>query len=104
MCKACVFDAFPVRNQICLDGGSYMLNFKACAECKDRSIVKIMNKNIEQVEDYEKITYQHVCSSCDHLIAEHEYNFTVVDFEQEYEMNCILCGTGQDHVDAFHPK
>ncbi|CAB4029875.1 Churchill, partial, partial [Paramuricea clavata] len=39
-----------------------------------------------------------ICELCGHNIATHEYTFQIDDGYQEYEMNCKLCGFGQDRV------
>uniref|UniRef100_A0A8C4WHR4 Protein Churchill n=1 Tax=Gopherus evgoodei TaxID=1825980 RepID=A0A8C4WHR4_9SAUR len=39
-----------------------------------------------------------VCKNCHHMIARHEYTFSVVDDYQEYTMLCLLCGRAEDSV------
>ncbi|XP_062488568.1 protein Churchill, partial [Pezoporus occidentalis] len=39
-----------------------------------------------------------LCRSCHHLIARHEYTFSVVDDYQEYTMLCLLCGRAEDSI------
>uniref|UniRef100_A0A8C3PY34 Protein Churchill n=1 Tax=Chrysolophus pictus TaxID=9089 RepID=A0A8C3PY34_CHRPC len=39
-----------------------------------------------------------LCKNCHHLIARHEYTFSVVDDYQEYTMLCLLCGRAEDSV------
>ncbi|XP_017589235.1 PREDICTED: protein farnesyltransferase subunit beta [Corvus brachyrhynchos] len=46
----------------------------------------------------EIVTYDHLCKNCHHLIARHEYTFSVVDDYQEYTMLCLLCGRAEDSV------
>ena len=76
-----------------------------CANCGKLDLIKVIhNKKSIEGQVNERITYEHVCSNCSHVIAEHEYNFSVVDMEQEYEMNCLLCGVGEDTVEEFKPK
>ncbi|XP_066928913.1 protein Churchill-like [Clytia hemisphaerica] len=104
MCKECVINPFPNRNKTCLESGSYLINFKGCKECGKRELIKISNKQLKEDDEEENITYIHTCDSCAHVIAEHEYTFSVIDEEQEYSMNCLLCGTGEDTVQQFIPK
>ena len=84
-----------------------IFHFLFCTGCKDcgpREIIKISNKKVEDDDEHENISYNHTCNSCSHVIAEHEYTFSVMDFEQDYSMNCLLCGTGEDTVEKFIPK
>jgi hypothetical protein len=74
--------------------------------------VVIREKTCHEEEDEETITYKHVCEVCGHLIAVHEYTFSVDDmyqvwgvvtkyltlYPQEYSMNCTLCGYGNATV------
>uniref|UniRef100_A0A663LZU5 Protein Churchill n=1 Tax=Athene cunicularia TaxID=194338 RepID=A0A663LZU5_ATHCN len=39
-----------------------------------------------------------LCENCHHLIARHEYTFSVVDDYQEYTMLCLLCGRAEDSI------
>ncbi|PKU32414.1 protein hypothetical protein [Limosa lapponica baueri] len=39
-----------------------------------------------------------LCKNCHHLIARHEYTFSVVDDYQEYTMLCLLCGRAEDSI------
>ncbi|NXK83920.1 CHUR protein, partial [Amazona guildingii] len=39
-----------------------------------------------------------LCRHCHHLIARHEYTFSVVDDYQEYTMLCLLCGRAEDSI------
>lgn len=39
-----------------------------------------------------------VCGDCQHVISIHNYKFWVEGDYQEYEMDCALCGTGEDSV------
>ncbi|KAL8619557.1 hypothetical protein ACOMHN_019613 [Nucella lapillus] len=94
MCNECVKEEFPERDTMCLETGSYMLNYKGCAHCGGRE-VDIKNRVVTEDVD-ELVTYQHVCSHCEHVVANHEYTFKVADEYQEYEMSCLLCGNGED--------
>uniref|UniRef100_A0A3P8TKL0 Protein Churchill n=1 Tax=Amphiprion percula TaxID=161767 RepID=A0A3P8TKL0_AMPPE len=42
-----------------------------------------------------------VCKNCDHVIARHEYTFSVVDEYQEYTMLCMLCGKAEDSISVL---
>ncbi|XP_046551878.1 protein Churchill-like [Haliotis rubra] len=97
MCEDCVKEEFPDRGSMCVDSGSYMVNYAQCADCKIRGEVKVINRVcIEEENGDEVITYQHVCKSCEHVIGDHEYIFRVEDDYQVYEMSCLLCGNGED--------
>ncbi|XP_070179586.1 protein Churchill-like isoform X2 [Littorina saxatilis] len=79
---------------MCLETGSYLVNYAGCNECGGRDIL-IKNRIVSEDED-ELITFQHVCLHCEHIVANHEYSFKVVEEFQEYEMSCLLCGNGED--------
>ncbi|ELT95755.1 hypothetical protein CAPTEDRAFT_113391 [Capitella teleta] len=97
MCNGCVKEEFPDRDSMCLEEGAYFLNFKFCSQChKKDDVLVISNRIREEIGDVESINYQHVCQNCDHIIAEHEYKFEVEAGFQHYEMNCMLCGFGDD--------
>ncbi|XP_025047795.1 protein Churchill [Alligator sinensis] len=74
------------------------LNFGACAECNKRDFVLIANRATEEEDGEEIITYDHMCENCHHVIARHEYTFSVVDDYQEYTMLCLLCGRAEDSI------
>ncbi|KAK7505525.1 hypothetical protein BaRGS_00003270 [Batillaria attramentaria] len=95
MCGDCVKEEFPERESICLENGSYLLNYAGCKNCGARSI-EIKNRVTSDDEEEELVTYQHICSQCDHVVANHEYSFRVNGEYQEYEMSCMLCGNGED--------
>jgi len=99
MCKQCLVEALPARQRTTLDSGSYFLNFKHCAQCLERGQKLLETKRTLTTEDEneeysETITYAHECQ-CGHVIASHEYTFTVVGFVQEHSMLCTLCGKGE---------
>ncbi|KAL4237363.1 Protein Churchill [Mactra antiquata] len=97
MCVSCVKEEYPDRESICLDTGSYMLNFVGCAQCGDKHGLTVVNRQTTEDEDGEEtITYQHICKSCNHVIANHEHLFRVEDDYQIYEMLCSLCGRSDD--------
>ena len=37
-----------------------------------------------------------VCPDCNHCIAEHSHTFWIEGRYQEYRMDCLLCGIGED--------
>jgi hypothetical protein len=73
------------------------MNYAGCVQCRSCDVV-IREKTCHEEEDEETITYKHVCEGCGHLIAVHEYTFSVDDMYQEYSMNCTLCGYGNATV------
>ncbi|KAL3875175.1 hypothetical protein ACJMK2_038217 [Sinanodonta woodiana] len=83
---------------MCLDTGSYMMNFAGCAQCQACEPIKVVNvqRTEDEDNDEELVTFQHVCHECEHVIANHEYTFRVVDEYQVYQMYCALCGHGED--------
>lgn len=85
MCRVCVKQELPQRGTICLESGSYLLNFASCKECGRREPLKITDKVDEEDDDGEEmVTYKHVCASCDHVVATHEYTFRVEGPYQVY--------------------
>ncbi|XP_072167904.1 protein Churchill-like isoform X2 [Diadema setosum] len=89
----------PCQGRTCLDNGTYWMNFERCAECRKREPIKISQRNTEVKDDGEEvISYDHVCTYCSHVIAEHEHIFIIDGDYQEYSMNCMLCGIGNDLV------
>ena len=67
----------------------------------------------------ELVSYNHVCTECRHLVSAHkviltsvcwivnkhqlwfQYKFWVEEGRQEYRMNCLLCGVGEDSVSVM---
>ncbi|KAL5008646.1 hypothetical protein ScPMuIL_014227 [Solemya velum] len=97
MCVDCLKERCPDRDTVCLDNGSYLMNYAGCKECKSLDVIKITNRVTSEDEDGEEvITYQHVCQNCNHLIANHEYTFRLDDDFQVYQMYCMLCGHSDD--------
>jgi hypothetical protein len=37
-----------------------------------------------------------VCNNCQHVVSEHSYHFSIEGEFQVYEMDCMLCGYGED--------
>ncbi|XP_016384815.1 protein Churchill-like isoform X1 [Sinocyclocheilus rhinocerous] len=85
----------------CLENGSYLMNFLGCANCHQRDFVLISDRTMVNEDEEEIITYLHMCKNCDHVIARHEYTFTVVDDYQEYTMLCMLCGKAEDSISVL---
>ncbi len=118
MCKQCVKSPLPDRGSVCCDHGAYLLNLaRQCPNCGARGPwQKEDNCATEGVEEEEKSsdglvsttleevkTYEHVCSSCGHLICRHEYSFVTDGIEeQRYTMACLLCGRGVDTKKFTH--
>lgn len=98
MCNECVKEEYPDRGTTCMDNGSYLMNFAGCHDCGKLDVIAITNRHCtdEDDDDEEIITYQHICSTCGHVIANHEYTFRVEDEYQVYEMDCVLCGRADD--------
>ncbi|KAA8583099.1 hypothetical protein FQN60_015645 [Etheostoma spectabile] len=93
MCNGCVQKEYPDRGNTCLENGSYLMNYQGCANCHQRDFVLISNKATEDDDGEEIVTYDHVCKNCDHVIARHEYTFSVVD-----EYQSVLCSPGVHHA------
>ncbi|ROI33803.1 Protein Churchill [Anabarilius grahami] len=85
----------------CLENGSYLMNFLGCANCHQRDFVLIGDRTMVNEDEEEIVTYLHMCKNCDHVIARHEYTFTVVDDYQEYTMLCMLCGKAEDSISVL---
>ncbi|XP_041070839.1 protein Churchill isoform X1 [Carcharodon carcharias] len=118
MCGGCVQKEYPERYSLsygigvmqrlllfqgntCLENGSFLLNYVGCAECSKRDFVLIANRTQDDDDGEELVTYDHVCQNCHHIIAQHEYTFTVVDDYQEYTMLCMLCGKAEDSISVL---
>lgn len=85
------------------------MNYAGCKNCGDRESVRIVNRQEtkDAEEEYEElVTFQHICSNCDHQIANHEHLFRVEGDYQVYEMQCLLCGHGEDQrsIMPFDPR
>ncbi|KAJ0061131.1 hypothetical protein NL108_008810, partial [Boleophthalmus pectinirostris] len=74
----------------CLENGSYLMNYQGCANCHHRDFVLISNKSTEDEDGEEIVTYDHVCKNCEHVIARHEYTFSVVE---EYQVKVFFSST-----------
>ncbi|XP_062504196.1 protein Churchill-like [Corticium candelabrum] len=99
MCRNCVKESCPDRGSCCLETGTYLMNYAGCCQCNKKTDINNIDKKSENdVDGNETVTYKHVCQTCDHVIARHEYTFSVDDEFQEYTMNCVLCGYGEATV------
>ncbi|XP_053801026.1 protein Churchill isoform X1 [Vidua macroura] len=97
MCGGCVGTEYPERGTTCLEGGSFLLNFVGCAQCGRRDFVLVSNRAEGLHGGEEIVTYDHLCKNCHHLIARHEYTFSVVDdyqpppFPSPRNIPCCAC-------------
>ncbi|XP_017816741.1 protein Churchill isoform X2 [Papio anubis] len=88
----------PLPGNTCLENGSFLLNFTGCAVCSKRDFMLITNKSLKEEDGEEIVTYDHLCKNCHHVIARHEYTFSIMDEFQEYTMLCLLCGKAEDTI------
>lgn len=58
----------------------------------------ITNKSSKEEDGEEIVTYDHLCKNCHHVVARHEYTFSIMDDFQEYTMLCLLCGKAEDTI------
>ncbi|XP_033282586.1 protein Churchill isoform X5 [Orcinus orca] len=80
MCGDCVEKEYPNRGNICLENGSFLLNFIGCAVCSKRDFMLITNKSLKEEDGEEIVTYDpDLCRNCHHVIARHEYTFSIMD-------------------------
>ena len=72
-----------LAGRMCLEAGAYLVNSNSCSQCSNNSLVTRTVDNTdtesrdswdeeEEVEVVEDIQYNHVCGSCDHIIALHK--------------------------------
>ncbi|XP_051694693.2 protein Churchill isoform X2 [Oryctolagus cuniculus] len=86
MCGDCVEKEYPNRGNTCLENGSFLLNFIGCAVCSKRDFMLITNKSLREEDGEEIVTYDHLCKNCHHVIAKHEYTFSIMDeFQQQHK-------------------
>lgn len=52
-----MFDEIFYQESVCLDNGSYMLNFAGCAQCGEKSRLSVVNRQIDDANDEETTTY-----------------------------------------------
>ncbi|XP_043328238.1 protein Churchill isoform X2 [Cervus elaphus] len=57
MCVDCVEKEYPNRGNICLENGSFLLNFTGCAVCSKRDFMLITNKSLKEEDGEEIVTY-----------------------------------------------
>ncbi|XP_078239616.1 protein Churchill isoform X3 [Pogona vitticeps] len=57
MCRDCVKTEYPSRGNICLENGSYLMNYAGCVECKKKDFVMITNRATDEEDGEEIITY-----------------------------------------------
>ncbi|XP_052363451.1 protein Churchill-like [Oncorhynchus keta] len=86
--------------QLFLENGSYLMNYLGCANCHQKDIVLISSKVTEDEEEI--VTYdQDVCKNRDHVIARHEYTFSVVDNYKVRTFTRWLCGKAEDSISVL---
>lgn len=90
MCYACLREVCPGRATATYSCGAYLCNYTGCCICGIRDILSVQ----QHYEDDQETTFLHACQ-CGHVVAKHEYGFTILDNLQEYSMTCDLCGVGQ---------
>ena len=72
-----------MTGRMCLEAGAYLVNSNSCSQCSNNNLVTRTVDNTdtesrdswdedEEVEVVEDIQYNHVCGSCDHIIALHK--------------------------------
>nr|XP_007985172.1 protein Churchill isoform X1 [Chlorocebus sabaeus] len=84
MCGDCVEKEYPNRGNTCLENGSFLLNFTGCAVCSKRDFMLITNKSLKEEDGEEIVTYDpDLCKNCHHVIARHEYTFSIMDEFQD---------------------
>ncbi|CAH6842116.1 protein Churchill [Peromyscus maniculatus bairdii] len=98
MCGDCVKKEYPNRGNTCLENGSFLLNFTGCAVCNKLDFMLITNRSLKEEDGEEIVTYDHLCKNCHHVVARHEYTFSIMDEFQEYTMLCLLCGKAEDTI------
>ena len=117
-----------VIGRMCLEAGAYLMNYLGCSQCGSSELVTRPVDNTdtesrdswdteeEDVEIVEDIQYSHVCGACGHIIAIHkvssdhhhddvtimlQYKFWLEEGRQEYRMECLLCGIGEDSTSVM---
>ena len=120
MCKNCVKKQYPQRGRLCSESGAYIVNLDSCISCQEsnadsqgsknrilnvrgRQAIKINEDelNEDDSQDKEVIQFEHVCTLCNHVVAKHLHEFWIEDGYQEYRMECLLCGLGQDSISVM---
>jgi len=103
MCQRCVKDPFPQRDRFCSETGAYLVNLKGCVQCSGKigPLKEAAREEVDQGENPNEdnpdlVEFKHVCPDCNHCIAEHSHTFWIEGSYQEYRMDCLLCGIGED--------
>ncbi|XP_036352235.1 protein Churchill isoform X2 [Ochotona princeps] len=60
MCGDCVEKEYPNRGNVCLENGSFLLNFTGCAVCGKRDFMLITNRSLKEEDGEEIVTYDRV--------------------------------------------
>ena len=77
---------------------------KAALKVVDRQTIKSSEDSDSDESNEKEISeFDHVCNKCSHVVAKHAHEFWVEDGYQEYRMECLLCGLGQDSI-SVNPK
>jgi len=103
--------AFPQRERLCTETGVYIQNFAGCSKCNEQnrapdSLISKGTGTIEEVDDdvtKEITSFDHTCTKCGHIIANHTHEFWIEGGYQEYRMECLICGLGEDSISIL-PK
>ncbi|KAH0520928.1 Protein Churchill [Microtus ochrogaster] len=74
------------------------LRAAGCAVCNKLDFMLITNRSLKEEDGEEIVTYDHLCKNCHHVVARHEYTFSIMDEFQEYTMLCLLCGKAEDTI------
>ena len=101
---------------LCLEGKplNEKLNNNGFCSCRlTSSVLKVIDKQMlegnnsdsdeNDSEEKEIISFSHACIQCNHVVAKHTHEFWIEEGYQEYRMECLLCGTGQDSI-SIMPK
>jgi hypothetical protein len=90
---------------MCLERGAYMANMAKCGGCGGMQLreeaVQPEAGEGEEREGAEVVSYQHICTSCSHVVCAHKYEFWLEEGRQEYRMDCLLCGFAEDSVSCL---
>lgn len=109
MCKNCVKTPFPQRERLCAETGVYIQNFAGCSKCRELkdqnrapdSLISKGTGTVEEIDDditKEITAFEHICARCGHVVAKHIHEFWIEDGYQEYRMECLICGIGEDSI------
>ncbi|EDM03672.1 rCG62367, isoform CRA_b [Rattus norvegicus] len=101
MCGDCVEKKYPNRGNTCLENGSFLLNFAGCAVCSKRDFMLITNRSLKEEDGEEIVTYDHLCKNCHHVIARHEYTFSIMDEFQRLSPLEFQCALLLDEAESY---